>query len=70
MESFEITNLKHKSCCYGNQYKEKENQADQDAYVDQLRDDTGLEKHHLKERMQNREEWRGLVKYVRASCSA
>ena len=39
-------------------------------YVDQLRDDTGLEKHHLKERMQNREEWRGRVKYVRASCSA
>ena len=38
-------------------------------YVDQLRDDTGLEEHHLKEKMQNREEWRGHVKYVRANCS-
>ena len=35
--------------------------------VDQLRDDTGLEKYHLKEMMQNRGEWRGYVQYVRAS---
>ena len=39
-------------------------------YVDQLRDDTGLERYHLNERMQNRrEEWRGHVKYVRVSGS-
>ena len=38
-------------------------------YVDQLRDDTGLEKNHLKEMMQNREEWRGHLQYVRASSS-
>ena len=38
-------------------------------YVDQLRDDTGLENHHLKEKMQNRKEWRGYVQYVRALSS-
>ena len=38
-------------------------------YVDQLRDDAGLEKYHLKEMMQKREEWRGDVQYVRANSS-
>ena len=37
-------------------------------YVDQLRDDTGLEKHQLMEKMGDRKEWRSHVNYVRA-CS-
>ena len=39
------------------------------SYVDQLRDNTGFEKKHLMEKMQNRKEWRSLVQYVRASGS-
>ena len=33
-------------------------------YVDQLKDDTGLEQYHLKERIQNREQWREHVKQI------
>ena len=38
-------------------------------YFDQLRDDTGLEKAHLKEKMQNRKELRRHVQCVRAGSS-
>ena len=37
--------------------------------VGQLSDDTSLKKYHLKERMHNRKEGRGHVRYVRASIA-
>ena len=38
-------------------------------YVDQLRVDTGLEKAHLEEKMQNKEKLKCYVRYVQASSS-
>ena len=45
----------HKSCCYGNQLKEKGNQADQDTPLL-----TRLEKHDLKERLKIEKSGQGM----------
>ena len=51
-------------CCW-NHHQEKGNQANQDALIDQLMNDMGLEKSYFK-KCRNKEQWRSHIRYVRA----